>query len=544
MSKLRKKSGRFALLLVSAGVSACLALSACTPIEEAPFPVSTSQVTSGSANGGTESELAAEVTTAPTSSQTSEPVQEVVATENTAAQTTAPVSSSSLALTSSVSSTTTAAAAATTTTAVTTATTTPETTTTTTTTTMTTTASTTTTTTTPVATTAETTAATPVSTTTAPAVTISTGSSYQTLNYGAQYGMWISFLEFQNILKGKSQAQFTAAVQKMYDNCKAMGINTVYVHARSHSDAFYQSSLYPWSENASGALGKSPGFDPYTILVQEAHNRGMSFHAWINPMRGLSTKDMESLDDSFLIKQWYDDPAKKGTYIVEVDGTWYCSPAYPEVRNLIVAGVQEIIAKYPVDGVHIDDYFYPTTAASFDKAAFAASGSSNLTQWRLDTVSQMVKALYQGIKKSNSTVLFGVSPAGNIQNNYDYQYADVKKWCGTPGYLDYIVPQIYFGFKNATQPYEANLGAWRQMCTAPGVKLVVGLAAYKIGSQESTGEWAKDTEILARQIQVAQQTGDCSGAAFFRYESLFAPASSVKTKVNAEMDAIQKAIQQ
>lgn len=382
-----------------------------------------------------------------------------------------------------------------------------------------------------------------VTTTTAPPATtvnISTPpSSYSTLNYSEQRAMWISFLEFQRILKGKSEAQFTASVREMYDNCKNMGINTVYVHARSHSDAFYQSELYPWSSNCTGTIGVNPGFDPFRILVDEAHSRGLSIHAWVNPMRGMKTSELESLPNTYLMKQWYNDKSLRGKYIVEVNGVWYCSPAYSDVRKLIVGGVKEIVSKYNVDGIHIDDYFYPTTAASFDKAAFKASGSANLSQWRLDTVSTMVREMYSGIKSVNPDVLFGISPQGNIKNNYETQYADVRRWASQSGYMDYLVPQIYFGYRNPTQPYEQNLQSWCDMVTAPNVKLVVGLASYKVGIDEPTGEWKSDARILARQTETFRGKAQYGGAAFFRYDSMFCPSKSVSAKMRSEIDELR-----
>lgn len=384
---------------------------------------------------------------------------------------------------------------------------------------------------------ATTTAVTTVATTTAPPpANISTpANAYTALNFKEQKGMWISFLEFQNILKGKNETQFTASVKAMYDNCKLMGINTVYVHARSHSDSFYPSELFPWSKNVAGTIGQEPNFDPFKILVDQAHSRGLSVHAWVNPLRGVTEKDMAGVPSSYPMKQWYNDPSKKGTYIVNVDGTWYCSPAYKEVRTLITNGVKEILSKYDVDGIHIDDYFYPTTENSFDAAAFSASGASNRTQWRLDTVSQMVKEMYSGVKAVNSTAVFGISPQGNIANNYDFQYADVKKWASQDGYMDYLVPQIYFGFNNKTQPYEKNLKSWCDMVTNSKVKLVVGLAPYKLGVSENTGEWTSGKRIIARQIEAFRGSDKYGGAAFFRYESLFSPAGNVATQVKQEL---------
>lgn len=374
-----------------------------------------------------------------------------------------------------------------------------------------------------------------------PSETVTSG--YTALNYSPQSAMWISFLEFQSMLKGKSQKAFTQSVQTMYNNCVEMGINTLYVHARSHSDAFYQSDYYPWSKNVTGTLGQKPNFDPFKILVDEAHKRGLSIHAWVNPMRGVTDKEMPSVPDSYPMKKWYNDAKKRGTYIVKVDGTWYCNPAYTEVRQLINNGVREILVKYKVDGVHIDDYFYPTTDKSFDAAAFAADGrGKTLDQWRLDTVSNMVAEMYKTVKSANKTALFGVSPQGNIDNNYQTQYADVRKWASAEGYLDYLVPQIYFGFKNKTQPYSTNLSNWMAMTTAPNVELVVGLAPYKIGTDDSAGEWKGEQQIIARQVRTFQGTDMYGGAAFFRYDSLFAPAKSVSSQVKAELEAIKAAL--
>lgn len=364
--------------------------------------------------------------------------------------------------------------------------------------------------------------------------------SYTALNYPEQKAVWISYLEYLNILKGKSQSQFTQSVKSMYDNCVSMGINTVYVHARSHSDAYYQSDYYPWSKYASGTAGISPGFDPFAILVKEAHNRGLSIHAWVNPLRGMSEDDIANVPDSYLMKQWYNNQTSD---IVKVKGIWYLNPAYQETNDLICNGIKEIISKYDVDGIHIDDYFYPTTDNYFDDEAFSNSGSSNRTQWRLNIVSNMVRGLYSSVKATNPTVLFGVSPQGNIDNNYNYQYADVRKWASQDGYLDYLVPQIYFGFRNATQPYERNLQSWCDMVTNSNVSLVVGLAPYKIGTVESTGEWASDTRILARQVEAFKNKGKYGGAAFFRYENLFCPSAAVAPSINTERQELVSVLQ-
>src|SRR5699024_1940674 len=113
----------------------------------------------------------------------------------------------------------------------------------------------------------------------------------------------------------------------------------------------------------------------------------------------------------------------------------YFDPSSETVRQLIVDGVTEIVTNYEVDGIHFDDYFYPTTEASFDEAEYAASGSSlSLEDWRRDNVNQLVKAVYDAIKSEKPEVRFGISPQGNMDNNYNGQYSDVALWLSTPGY--------------------------------------------------------------------------------------------------------------
>ena len=389
-------------------------------------------------------------------------------------------------------------------------------------------------------TTVATTTAIPVTTTVAITTTIPKAtynpSQYTPINYNNQIGMWISFLEFQNILKGKSESQFRKSVCEMYDNCVSMGVNTVYVHARSHGDAFYVSDIYPWSKNITGEIGAKPSFDPYQILVEEAHKRGLSFHAWINPMRTVTEDDMKKISDSYQIRKWAKN--KNGTYIVNVNGTYWLNPAYKEVRQLIVSGAQEIVSKYNVDGIHIDDYFYQSSfTESFDKSAFSASGYSDLKKFRTDNINLMVKELYSGVKNVNPSILFGISPAGNISNLYAYHCADVKTWCSKNGYCDYIIPQIYWGFTHKSAAYDKMLNEWCSIHTNKNVKLVVGLAAYRAADGEMTNE----PQVLSKQISYFknQYPSHYGGAAFFRYENLFKPSSAQESKIQSELEALK-----
>lgn len=362
--------------------------------------------------------------------------------------------------------------------------------------------------------------------------------SYTALNYPTQKAVWLAYLDLDDMLRGASEAEFRQRIANEFDSIAGLGCNTVYVHVRPFGDAYYYSAVYPFTEAYYGVLGVAPPYDPLSVMIEEAHQRGLSFHAWINPMRTTTTELYGKMDSSYALKQWYDSESTKGKLLVYDSSTkfWWLSPAYPAVRNLICSGVSEIVSRYNVDGIHIDDYFYPTTSASFDKDAFEASGMSDLTAFRKGVVSELVREIYYTVKSCNSTVLFGVSPQGNIDNNRNLLYADIDTWCSTPGYLDYIAPQIYFGF-NDKLAFDDTADEWRKMTTAYGVKLICGIAAYKVGVNN---EWSAG-DILSRQTKYLKQAG-YDGIAYYRSGSLFGSANSSESLMKNELSALRSVI--
>lgn len=369
--------------------------------------------------------------------------------------------------------------------------------------------------------------------------------SYNAVNFAEQKGFWITYLEYMSILKNKSESSFKNSVEKYFDNISSLGFNTVYVQVRAFGDAYYNSSLFPSGEQFDGAIGTKNSFDALQIMIDCAHARGLSLHAWVNPMRLMTAAQIKNIDNSCQIKKWYS--SKNGTYIVETGGRLYLNPAYDDVTEFIAEGIAEIVSNYNVDGIQIDDYFYPTTAASFDKSAYSAAGTSlSLSKWRISNVNKMVKKLYRTVHSANDSVMFGISPQGSLENNYDELYADVKTWCSESGYCDYILPQVYFGFENAALPYDKVIDQWSGMVTNRNVKLVIGLAAYKIGAADNyagasgKNEWLNNSDIMARQMASAKKLPNYGGVALYRYESLFAPTSSVSAQVNKELKNIPK----
>lgn len=346
--------------------------------------------------------------------------------------------------------------------------------------------------------------------------------SYQALNHSKVCAVWISFIEIYDHLFNKSEADFRTAFGAMMDNCRDFGINTVYVHVRSHGDAYYYSSLFPFTKQFKGTLGTKTSYDPLEIMIAEAHKRNISFHAWINPLRLCPTAEMGTISADYPIGKWYQG-AEKGTYVVNVNGTWYLNPAYKAVRDLIGDNVREIVSKYDVDGVNIDDYFYPTTDASFDSSAFDGSGYGDLSAFRINNINEMVKAMYNGAHECGSA-LYGAAPQGNNINNLNVLYADTRAWC-KGGYIDYFTPQVYYGFENSGVPFKNNVNEWLGIVSGTKTKLYIGLAVYKAGNEDKWAgsgkyEWQNTDTMLKRQTEYADTSG-CSGIALYSYNYLF-----------------------
>lgn len=363
-----------------------------------------------------------------------------------------------------------------------------------------------------------------------------------TVNYKTIKAVWISYIDLAGILTGKTEAQFRTNFKRVCQNSKEFGVNTLICHVRSFGDAIYPSQYFAWSQMAAG-VGKNPGYDPLKIMVELAHEYDLSFHAWINPFRAFTTTQVSSVPATTTFKKWYNDSSKKGKYIVQNGTRWYFNPSYPEVRELILNGVKEIVNNYKVDGIHFDDYFYPTTAASFDSDAFSKYGSGmSLANFRRACVSELVKNVFNAVNSKNKNILFGISPDANVNNDMNTQYADVKLWGSKNGYVDYLCPQIYYSYKSESLDFTSTLKTWNNLITASNVKLMVGLACDRVGwasdkwacsnsshtaSTTNCGKFGWQTsapamsKILATQYNDAMSLNKCSGVFLYRYEYLF-----------------------
>ncbi len=358
-------------------------------------------------------------------------------------------------------------------------------------------------------------------------------SQYQPLNYKEQKAIWFSYIDLAEFISGKSKSEFKASISTALENVSNAGFNTVYIHVRAFEDSFYKSKLFP----KTSYLGTHT-YDPLKIIISKAHKLNLSVHAWINPFRCGNITTIESTADTYPIKQWYNDDKKNGKYIVSVanDEHLWLNPAYSDVRQLVADGVIEIVENYKVDGIHFDDYFYPTTDKSFDKSAFNKSGSTNLSEWRIENINKMVRLVYNSIKEKNKNVVLGISPQGNIENDYQLQFADVKTWCSEDGYVDYITPQVYYGY-SSTSPYLDTIKRWNKLKTNKNISLIIGLAEYKVISED---EYINNKGIIAEQIKDAKELSNYSGIAIYNYKNLFIADAEYSDRVKSEYTYITK----
>lgn len=386
------------------------------------------------------------------------------------------------------------------------------------------------------------------------------------INHDKAKAIWIFYNEIEPMLKGKTEEEFTKNISDAYDNVIKIGGNTVVVHVRAFGDSFYPSKLFPYSSYANG-LGVDIAYDPLKIMIDKAHEKNLSFHAWLNPYRGLEEKEVSQVAESFPFKQWYNDETKKGNNIVQVGTRWFYNPSVEESRKLIVDGVSEIVNNYKVDAIHFDDYFYPTTDESFDKIAYdeykSGGGTLTLDDWRRENVDKLVKEAYDLIKSVNKDIDFGISPQANISNNYSKQYADIKKWCSQEGYIDYICPQIYYNFDSETKNFEQSFKEWEEIVALDTIKFYVGLAPYKLGktdkwacftatdkpcaSPEKCGAngWIVSDEaqmnILQTQYDIMKQSPKFDGAFLFSYKTIFTDQGEHQKQIQTEMGNFIKA---
>lgn len=355
---------------------------------------------------------------------------------------------------------------------------------------------------------------------------------------GEMRGVWVSYLDWNGW--AKDEAGYKKAMDQTLDLCVQKGLNAVFLQVRPDGDAMYPSQYFPWSKFASGKQGKNPGYDPLAYAVQAAHQRGLQLHAWINPYRitGYLNRYSDLCASNPAIAWAKDGDSSNDRWVLCQNGEYYYNPAIPQVRQLIIDGVKEIVTNYEVDGIHFDDYFYPNLDDSkaetwFDYPEYQASGTSlSVAAWRRNNVNELVRGVYGAVKSIRPQALFGISPEGYLQNlrKDTRQFTDVDAWMTQSGYVDYLMPQIYWGFEAKQNGQAAGyafancLNEWVTLKKKGNVKLYVGLALYKTGTDAVDGnevpEWQRYHDIMKREVQAGRATGQVSGYCFYDLPSL------------------------
>ncbi len=335
-------------------------------------------------------------------------------------------------------------------------------------------------------------------------------------------GVWLTCYDLSHMLADGTEDAYKEKVHEVLDKCLAININTVFFQVRPFADSFYQSAYFPVSEYMLSSSGKCPDFDPLEIFVLLAHERDIEVHAWINPYRISYETSADKLSENSVARN---DNYKNS--IVYTNAGVYFDPSSLEAQALVLSGVREILSNYSVDGIHIDDYFYPTTDESFDDESYKnyrnSGGKLQLAKWRRENVNALVSAIYTLVHSYNG-VIFSISPCADISKNRNQLYADVELWLEKEGYADLIIPQIYFGFEHDDMPFEKVAARWSKLKRSDNVFLACGLALYKQGIADDlagsgVNEWITHNDILERQKQYIKNLDYC-GYVLFSYSDL------------------------
>lgn len=333
-------------------------------------------------------------------------------------------------------------------------------------------------------------------------------------------GVWVSYIELdmQNE-EDKSESAFRAKFESIAENCRNAGFNTLIVQVRPFCDALYNSGYFPSSHILSGEQGVSAGYDALKVMCEICSELNLDIQAWVNPYRisTESTPQMLSENNPYVLDSEIGEETEKGIFL---------NPASKKARKLIIDGVVEIVKNYDIDGIQFDDYFYPTQDSSFDSEEYAeyvdTVGRMNcmsVDNWRLANVNTLICDTYRAIHKASDDVEFGISPQGNIDNNADI-YADVKTWGICKGFVDYICPQLYYSLDNPALTFEDSLESWAGLDINKTVKLYVGLAGYKAGTDSDEGTWLESSNILSEQYRIAMENEKVSGIMLYSYSAL------------------------
>lgn len=326
-------------------------------------------------------------------------------------------------------------------------------------------------------------------------------------------GLWFSFLDFP-MLHFQSETAFRDSLKQILERCAAKAINRFIFHVHPCSDALYNSKHFPWSHLITGEQGKTPKYDPLEILTQEADAYDIGVDAWLNPFRVSGGSFPKSILCNGHIA------LRRPELLLNVNGNLYLNPARQEVTDLLRDETADLAKRYRLAAVQFDDYFYPTTDLSCDESDYLSSKTDlSHSDWRRNNINLFVRAIRQAVHESR--LPFGISPHGNNIKNYAQQFADVELWMREEGYTDFVIPQLYYGFKPFTEEGvlvsfdrgEASVNAWLNRKKIKSQKVYYGLPAFLADDAQQNGFDSMEDFFLYL------KKANADGYAVFRAES-------------------------
>lgn len=340
-------------------------------------------------------------------------------------------------------------------------------------------------------------------------------------------------------------SQQQQALKDKLDKLKSLGINTVFFQVKPDATALWPSKILPWSDMLTGKIGEDPGYDPLQFMLDEAHKRGIKVHAWFNPYRvSVNTKASTVAELNRTVSLH---PAS--VFVLHPDwirtsgDRFVLDPGIPEARDWITSIVSEVVARYPIDGVQFDDYFYTESPGSAlnDNQTYSryGQGFASKADWRRHNTQLLIEQVSRTIKQLKPDVQFGVSPAGvwrNISHDpagsatrgaaaYDESYADTRRWV-QQGLLDYIAPQLYWPFARDAARYDVLANWWANVVKNTPTKLYIGVALYKIGEpSKMEPDWMIEGGVpeLKKQLDLNEAVPQIDGTILFRENYLNQP---------------------
>ncbi len=329
-------------------------------------------------------------------------------------------------------------------------------------------------------------------------------------------GIFVSYIELSKYVKDKDINTSKNNINKIITNIKNLDFNLVILQVRSFSDAIYPSDIFPFSSSVSEE-GVDPGYDILEYFIDICHKNNILLYAWINPYRIRNTNDVGSISSLNPAYKWLN------SRNVIVDNGIYYNPSSDEVIELISSGVLEIVKNYDVDGILFDDYFYPNTDCDYNEYLLT-NRSVSYDDYKLERVNKMIRSVYSICKEYN--ILFGISPDANIENNYNKLSADVYTWLSDNKYIDFIMPQVYYGFFNESKAFKNVIDEWEGLIKNPDIELMIALAFYKVGNEDKWArsgynEWVNNSNIIMREIILSRNLKFYGGFSLFRYDYIF-----------------------